>query len=86
MVKDSTKKKAPARGKDVIAQEKLDVANRNVKRLEDRIGAAEQAVKDLRVELQAAVKVRDYAALNPDLPADDEVAVAVTEAEVQADA
>jgi len=82
MAKDSIKKKAPARGKDVIAQEKLDVANRNVARIESRIGAAEQQVKDLRVELQAAVKVRDYAALNPDLPAEDltEVAVPVNDA------
>jgi len=82
MAKDSIKKKAPARSKDVIAQEKLDVAQRNVERIVGRIADSEKSLEALKRDLTAAVKVRDYAALNPDLPAEDptEVAVPVNDA------
>lgn len=62
------KAKREKRPADVIAQEALDRANRVVTAAQERLAKAEQTVADLRVELNAAVKKRDYAALNPDLP------------------
>ena len=65
MSKDKTRR---TRSKAQIAQDELDVATRLVEKTEARITAAKQVVTDLESDLKAAVRRRDYAALNPDLP------------------